>query len=164
MQSQGSSLEDVHLHGGSTFLHARYVFLDVLSPAWRIRRSGEDCHERDSWKGGSPTPLSLPLPKDCTGTPELSIHVHAMYKPMHVYVYFVGVLAHVWVHICLYIYAQCVCVHTVCIRTDARMYTLVYLWARNHHLIILREEFPAREPKAEGKCPPPLPPRRRCQG
>lgn len=47
----------------------------------------------------------------------------------------------------------------------ACMYMLVYLYARNHHLIVPREEFPARKPilpTAGGKRPPPLPPPRRC--
>lgn len=47
------------------------------------------------------------------------------------------------------------------------MYMLVYRWVRNYHLIILREEFPARKPSlptAGGKCPHPLPPRRHCRG
>lgn len=52
---------------------------------------------------------------------------------------------------------------------------LVYLWARKHRLIILREEFPARSwkpnwignpisPTAGGKCPPPLPQRKALPG
>lgn len=57
MQSQGSSLEDMRLHVGSTFLHARYAGLDMLSPPWHIRRGGDDCQERGSWKGDSLSPL-----------------------------------------------------------------------------------------------------------
>lgn len=119
MQSQGSSLEDMHLHGGITFLHATYAGLDALSPAWHMRRGGEDCQEEERWKGGSLSPPSLPSPCTRTSeisktrTSEISIHVHAMYKPMHMFIYFVGILARVCTHSCVHIYAQCMCVHTV---------------------------------------------------
>lgn len=133
MQSQGSNLEDVHLHGRSTFLHARYIFLDVLSPAWHIRRGGEDCHDRDSWKEGSPSPLNLPLPKDCTRTSELSIHVHATYKPMHVYVYFVGVLAHVWAHTFVYISMHSVYVYIQFVY--GRIHVCIRWYTSGHEII-----------------------------
>lgn len=71
---------------GGVHFCTRYAGLDVLSPAWHIRRDGDD-----RGKGGSWSLLGLSSLKDCTRTSEISRYVHTTYKPMHMYVCFIGV-------------------------------------------------------------------------
>lgn len=154
--------------GGVPFCMPGHAGLDVFSPARHIRRGGEDRGGRGSWKGGSWSPLSLPSPKDCTRMSEISIYVHTMYKPVHTYVCFVGVLAPVYAHAFMHM-----CMHSayVFIRFVHRcMHACICWYTYGHENIALlsfgRSFQPGNpiSPQLEGSAPHPSRSERRCRG